>query len=518
MTRRYQSKIIWPGLTAMLALTVAMEGHAQNHVASELPREDAGSVLYEDMDGDGLSDVIVPAWSQEAGRELLVYLQQSDGRFPSQPSRRVEIKPEIIAVGLADLRPEAGKEVLLFTSSAVFSLSSTISSYTGNLRPLFDWEFAATVPDRRRVLVLPDINDMDGDGYADLMLPGRSEHGFFRGGPDEAFTLAHHFNPLNPDLSPSELPLGETGLDTRFALNAREGIVLQVRAETTSAFADLLGSLDEGRPEALLEIDQWLPAPLRADMNGDGRDDLVYLNIGNDLHGQLNILLQRDAGFGSEPDWQGSVDVRGDLRLFDVDGDGRADLVRIVDNSNEWNVQLYLNREGRFDFTRADQVLRFSGYDLTLTAADLNGDGRHELSVSYYTIPVVSAVRNASIVRSQLLFAPASANSGQVFSARPDYRLDETFSAAEVRGLGAQIHLAADLDGDGRNDAIQLADDGTLIARALDSDLQIAEQPFWRYVPQRSILNFVVRDMNGDDTPDLVLFHSTHMTVLVSRQ
>src|SRR5690606_24447300 len=151
------------------------------------------------------------------------------------------------------------------------------------------------------------------------------------------------------------------------------------------------------------------------------------------------------------------------------------------------NAQRYVYRDARCYFTRADQVLRSSGYDLTLTAAELNGDGRHELSVSYYTIPVVIAVRNASIVRSQLLFAPASANSGQVFSARPDYRLDETFSAAEVRGLGAQMHLAADLDGDGRNDAIQLADDGTLIARAIDTDLQIAEQPFWRYVPQRSI-------------------------------
>src|SRR5690606_30248318 len=118
VTAHLPTNITWRGLTAIVALTVAMEAGAQNYIASEIPREDAGSVLYEDMDGDGRSDVIVPAWSQEAGRELLVYLQQADGRFPSQPSRRVEIKPEIIAIGLADLRPEPGKEVLLFTSSA----------------------------------------------------------------------------------------------------------------------------------------------------------------------------------------------------------------------------------------------------------------------------------------------------------------------------------------------------------------------------------------------------------------
>lgn len=502
-------------LLTALALT-GTDALAQNYTASEIPLGESTTLIYEDMDGDGRSDVIVPTWSQEAGREMLVYLQQAGGRFPAQPSRRVEIKPEIIAVALADLRPEPGHELLLFTSTAVFSLSSATPSYTDNLKPLFDWDFVATVPDRRRVLVIPDITDIDGDGHVDLLLPGRSEYGFFRGGPDEQFTLAHRFNPHNPDLDPSEIPLGQTGLDTTFALNAQQGIVLQVRAESTSAFDGFLSSWEDSEQNALLEIEQWLPATIRADMNGDDRDDLVYMNVGTDLYGQLNILLQTDDGFASQPDWQGSIDVRGAIRVFDVDGDGKSDLVRIVDSGSEWNVQLYLNRDGRFDFSRVDQVLRFSGYDLALSASDLDADGRNELSVSYYTIPVVNAVRNASIVRSQLLFAPATAGSGQIFSARPDYRLDETFSAAEVRGLSAQIFLDADLNGDGRNDALQVGNDGTLVARAIDNRLQIATRPFWQYVPERTVLNFAVRDMNADGTPDLVLYHSTHMTVLVS--
>lgn len=513
--RKTITRNTWHITTGALALTAAVEGLAQNYAASEIPLEDSGSVLYEDMDGDGYRDVIVPAWSQETGRELLIYLQEDGGRFPPQPSRRVEIKPEIIAIALADVRPEPGHELLLVTSTAVFSLSSAISSYTDNLQPLFDWDFVATVPDRRRVLVLQDITDIDGDGHVDLLLPGRKEYGFFKGDEDQQFTLAYQFNPLNLDLDPSEIPLGETGLDTTFALNAQQGIVLQVRAEKTSAFVDFLSHWNDEQT-ALLEIEQWLPAAIATDMNGDNRDDLVYLNIGNDLYGQLNILLQDESGFAAQPDWQGSIDVRGNLRLLDIDGDDKADIVRIVDDASEWNVQLYLNRDGSFDFSRADQVLRFSGYDLALSVADLDGDGRNELSISYYTIPVVNAVRNASIVRSQLLFAPAAAGSGQVFSTRPDYRVDETFSATEVRGLSAQIYLDADLDGDGRNDAIQLGSDGTLLAKAIDSRLQIASQPFWQYVPERTVLNFAVHDMNADDTPDLLLYHSTHMTVLVS--
>ena len=114
-----------------------------------------------------------------------------------------------------------------------------------------------------------------------------------------------------------------------------------------------------------------------------------------------------------------------------------------------------------------------------------------------------------------MLYAPGS-EPGEVFSARPAFRLDENFSADAVRGLSAQIELQTDLDGDGRRDAIALAPDGTLTARAIDTRLQFATTPFWQYVPTRSVLNFEVRDMNADGVADLLLYHSTAMTLLVS--
>lgn len=505
-------------LLAGLLLAGSTAAQAQlNYAVSEIALgEWPEDVLREDMDGDGRLDLIVPHWSQDAGRELLIYLQESGGRFPPEPSRHVEIKPEIVAIALADLRPEPGRELLLFSGTGVFSLSSAIPSYTDNLKPLFDWPLVASVPDRRRVLYFASLPDMNGDGFVDLLLPGREGYGYFRGGANEQFTLVHAFNTVNEELDPSEVPLGSARLDTSLAINEREGIVLNVRARATTAFEDFLSSWQDSEQTMLLEARHWLPSAIYANMNGDSAQDIVFMNIGNDLYGQVNILEQgSDGGFPATPTWRGPIDTRGDIRLLDVNGDGRLDLLRILDSSNEWTVQFFLNKGSAFTLDQPDQVMRFSGYDLTLSVTDIAGDGRPQLSVSYYTIPVVNAVRNASIVRSQLLYASSNAP-GEVFTTRPDYKLDENFSADAVRGLSSQIHLQTDLDGDGRRDAIAVSPEGTVTARAINSSLQFADTPFWQHVPTRSVLRFDVQDLNGDGIADLLLYHSTAMTLLVS--
>ena len=134
-------------LIAVMGLLSASAALAQpRFVASEIPLgEWPDDLFFADMDGDGRSDLVLPRWSLNAGRELAIYLQDSESRFPTSPSRLVEIKPEIIAIAIADLRPEPGNELLLFTARSVFSLSSAIPSYTGNLRPLFDWPLVGTL-------------------------------------------------------------------------------------------------------------------------------------------------------------------------------------------------------------------------------------------------------------------------------------------------------------------------------------------------------------------------------------
>jgi hypothetical protein len=169
-------------------------------------------------------------------------------------------------------------------------------------------------------------------------------------------------------------------------------------------------------------------------------------------------------------------------------------------------------------------VLRFSGLGLEVSFSDLNNDGKPELGVSYFSTPVLDALRNTSIQRSRLIFANISTPQaapdeapGPLFSRRADYKYDESISADNVLGLTSFGNLEVDLDGDGKKDYLQIAGDGTLTARTIDdANLQIATETFWQYVPNHIVAGFTTEELNADTRPDIVLHHSLHVTVLVS--
>jgi hypothetical protein len=509
--------------TASMLLLVSLPtllAAQSNYIASEIPAAEWPDTLhFADVDGDGRTDIVIPYWSPDTGRQLHIYQQQDDRRYPAQPTRIVDIRPEIVAVTFADLRPEPGEELLLLTGTTVFSLSTAESGYAGNIRRLFDWPLIAGVPDKRMTRFLPRPADLSANGFPDLLLPGPEGYAIFAGTGPELFELRHQFSTINDELDPSDLPPPSGRFNTRVTFDERDGLVVSVVPRSGSAFVDFLDTVERDNPGTLLASSRWMPPAILADMTARGSQDIVYLNIGNDILGQLNILRRPTgdpAQWPDRPQWQGALEMRGDFHLMDVNGDGLTDVVRIVESSDNWDVSFYVNKGGRFDLQRPDQVMRFSGYDLRLNVTDIMRNGRPQLSVSYYTIPVVNAIRNTSIVRTQLLYGTGGSRDGQLFNSRPDYRLDENFSASSVRGLSSPIYLEADLNRNGRADALYLTPEGTLAAKTINDNLQFSAQPFWQHVPSRTIVGFEVMDMNGDGIPDIILNHSNTTTVLVS--
>ncbi|MCP5346879.1 MAG: VCBS repeat-containing protein [Gammaproteobacteria bacterium] len=488
-----------------------------SYVASEIESDRPfGRLISEDLNGDGRLDLVDYRWRRGIGRELLIYSQAADGRYAPNPTL-VEIKSEIIAVGFADLRPDPGRELVLLANNGVFSLSTAIDGYAGNLAPLARWQLVADIPEPDEVQFLRDFSDINGDGLVDLLLPGQSGYGLFTATGPEQFELISEFSTLNRDLDPALRPSGDAELSAAIDINSRDGIRLQVSARQPTPFAGFVEDWEAQSDETdtLLEAENWMPPALLADFNGDGRQDIVFLNVGLDIRGQVNLMYQHsDGSFSSAPDWQGPIDTRGDVRLLELNGDGRMDLARLTGEGDEWDVAFFLNRDGQFDFDQPDQVMRFAGYDVNLDVLDLDLDGTPELTVSYYTIPVVEAIRNTSIVRSQLIYGR---DPERLFSRRPQFRLDESFSASDVRGLTEQMSLQQDVDGDGRPDALYITTEGAVAARRINADLSIDETPFWEYVPSRTVTGFEVNDLNQDNVPDLILRHSSSYTVLVAR-
>jgi len=516
----------YPGLKvlrricAITFLLFSLISHAQqiNYVATEIAREIGGPVILEDLTGDALLDLVNTRYNSEFGRELLIYEQQADGRFSSAP-RPVEIKTEIIAVGFADLRASPGKELLLIASNGVFSLSSLINEYSGNLKPLLQWPLIADMPNQERVQFFQAVQDIDQDGLVDLLLPGRNGYGYFKGAEGETFVAATEFSTRNELLDPDLRPRGDARLSADIDINSRDGIRLEVQATQPSFFEGFVDDWHDtdAASDTLLDAETFIPPAVTADFNGDSRPDIAFLNVGLDLRGQINLLFQNQAGdFPATPDWQGPIDTRGDITLADIDGDALMDIVKLTGDGNDWDLYLYQNNAGRFNFDTPTQILRFSGYDVTPNFLDIDADGKPELSVSYYTIPVVEAIRNTSIVRTQLIYATNNDEDQGIFARRPSSRLDETFSADNVRGLAEQMSLRHDIDGDGKLDALYITAEGTLAARHIDTDFTILEQPFWQYTPNRSISGFFVTSLNGDSVPDLVLRHNSAVTLLVA--
>ena len=259
-----------------------------------------------------------------------------------------------------------------------------------------------------------------------------------------------------------------------------------------------------------------MPSLLLAELNGDKLKDLIYLNVNDEGEGQINIHYQSEAGFNSAPDWQAAIDTRGTIKLADINGDGIQDIYRLIGDGNEWDARFYVNDDGRFELSQPSQIMRFSGYDVRLNFVKLKSEGELVLNVSYYSIPVVDAIRNASIKRTQLIYPFSFVESGPFYERRPSTLFEETFSATNVRGLSEQMSLQYDVDGDGSKDALYVTEKGTLAAKRIDSSFQISDDPFRAYTSTRSVFEFEVLPLNSDDKPDLILRHGTTTTLLVA--
>lgn len=275
------------------------------------------------------------------------------------------------------------------------------------------------------------IRDINGNGRPDLVVfhidnPGGENHGYYRLGwnLDTAGNVTGGWS--NVKLVPGWFGAEDQGAGIAlFDINGngrpdlvvfhvdnpggenhgyyRIGWNLSTTGNVTSGWSDIkavpgwFGAENQGAAIAL------------ADINGNGRPDLIIFHIdnpGGENHGYYRIGWNLDtngnvtggwSNIKPIPGWFGAEDQGAGIALVDINGNGRPDLVVFhLDNPGGenhgyyrigWNLSIAGNVTGWSDINLVRGWFGAENQGAGLALADINGDGRRDLVVFHVDNP-----------------------------------------------------------------------------------------------------------------------------------
>lgn len=301
-------------------------------------------------------------------------------------------------------------------------------------------------------------HDLDGDGVMDLLLAARTQLGklvVLRGLGGGAFA-APSFVPLERE--PRDLCLGDFDGDGALdvaAVNYASGSVSTLRL--ASGVPEAVAHRTIGRENRALCFPQETHA---ADLDGDGRPELVVPTIGN---GRLQI---HRFGTGSL-EVPGPLGVRtplvGDQRaalttaeIVDLDGDGDLDVITpAILLGMPQGIVIYRNDGTGNLLDRSLVTSAFIGFGWSATAADFDGDGRVDLVGGMALPGMLTILRNVSenLPHGELSFAfppVAIFEGGYIRDLLPiDFDRDGRVDLAALDIASHTIHLFRNRSGEG---------------------------------------------------------------------
>jgi len=465
---------------SVMSVWLGQVGGAFVHQVDVATREAPAAVDLVDLTGDGKLDAIVPCW---AARYVAIFPGKGDGSFLPRRDVKAGLHPYRHAVadfdrdGIVDLavvnsgtgpkpaKPE-GLQALVVDDVAD---SSSVTFHRGLKGGGFAKPRAITVGEYPTGLVCGDVN---GDGAPDLVVGVRGSQTFaiLWGGP-KGLQLGPE---VKLELAPSELAIGDVNGD---------------------GLADIVASVNETAPPkekngyvVQLGAKDTLPAPMQvlpqdfapgrielADVNGDGRTDLVTLYKGGlaSLHGRGDGTFADPTSLRLE---SGSA-----LTLAKLDADAHLDV--ICSNTRGRSLALLAGGgDGRFG-TLGEVTM--GSVPSFVVAADVNGDGKPDLVVSNAgatTVSVALATGNGTFAERRAIEIGEGASTIRPADLDGDGKLD--LVVMKVRGKASEISL---LRGRG---------DGTFEPRA---DLDTGVDP----------AAIVLADLNADGMLDLVVPKAT---------
>ena len=488
---------------------------------------------FVDIEADGAKELIVAVRTLRGTRELQLHRTTAKSIEP-KPYRVIPILKDIIAWTIADVRLDLeGNELVLLTRQGAWSFDPRQTGYKGNIQKLCETNLLYDVPSPRELPYWSYVLD-GGNGSDMLLLPQRGGFRIFGPAPNapapKEGTLP--WRALSTFQGSADVAVNDPEDQTRRAADAkREGQQREARLSVTigDGLRPFLGTADSA---SLLDDRFSIQAPALVDINGDKRRDMLVLD--GDV---LKVHLAGAAGIPREPsrveklpDYLTHNKERAALRLVDINGDGRVDILGIwsedVDGfeNSEWRIYAMLSKPDRLLPDKPNQVLRFTAAELRTTVTDVDGDGRPDLAVRSFELPsMLETVTGLEFKYSQLLYLGEKKGT---FSRRPALKQERTFDEESVSEVLANRVLSMDCSGDGVADLVEVNLAGELGVRRLrkessffSGDSWTIDDGYWKqYSSRGSVTSLTVKDLNGDGLGDIVSGSDSVLTVYLSQE
>ncbi len=457
------------------------------------PADNPTSVAVADINGDGRPDLVVGNANFETGGTTVAVLlntTEPGAATPSfAPQRTFAVGQEPAHVEAVDLNGDGRPDLVAFNGSENLSVLLNTTA-PGATTPSFapQEEF-----DSGGARGQPAVADLNGDGRPDLI------------GSDPSAILLNT-TPAPTAAAPSfaaqhESAVGEKPWSVTSADLNGDGRPDVVTADHgANAVSVLLDATEPGAPTPDFTPRQDFPAGAKpdsvalADLNGDGRPDLV---VGNEGAGKVSVLLNETSPGSSTTNLAAPVGfaVGGEnpssVTTADLNGDGRPDLV--ATNSGDGTVSVLLNTTAPGattpSFATQEEFATGDPTPESVTAADVNGDGKPDLIVADGSADTVSVLLNTT--------TPGATT--------PSFAAPVSFAAGD---LPLSV-TTTDLNGDGRPDLV-VADGGAdTVSVLLDTTEPGATTP--NFAPEQAFAaggapwSVTAGDVSGDGRPDLIV-------------
>jgi hypothetical protein len=333
------------------------------------------SVAVGDTNGDGKPDVVV---ANQDSSTVGILLGNGNGTFGKAVTYNTGGEfPTSVAVGV----PGAAPVVVANLCAVKGACSDSGGSGVGVLFA-FGNPTAMTYSSGGSIARSVKIADVNNDGVPDILVanfcdtPNEADCGVNTPGSvgvlpgvDQTFFLEHTY--LSGGAQTYSLAVADLNGDGKPDL-----VVANAGSDTVGI---LLGNGDGTFKKAVTYPAGFFPASVAvADVNGDGKPDLVVANTQDNGNGSVGVLLGNgDGTFASIVNYASGGNSPLSVAVADVNGDGKPDMV--VANYNYGVGVLLGNGDGTF---RAPLIYSTGGNTpFSVAIADVNGDGKPDLVV-----------------------------------------------------------------------------------------------------------------------------------------